>query len=95
MVEERGSGNTTQTTLTHVANLSLSEEKIVKVCDIYSEVMGVSLLILGDIFYALGLNIDKKVCTQLGQVEKEGRFFVQHTEIINKVWYSLLARSEF
>merc|ERR1712233_272183 len=44
-----------------------------------------SLFFLGDVMYALGLNITKKVCVGLGQTDEEGKKFAKYDDVVEKV----------
>merc|ERR1711988_2101665 len=44
-----------------------------------------STFFLGDVMYALGLNITKKVCVGLGQTDEEGKKFAKYDDVVEKV----------
>ena len=60
---------------------------IIKICHIYDwDANGeVDLFYLGDVMYALGMNITKEVCVGLGQTSEEGEKFAKYGEIVEKV----------
>merc|ERR1712079_424127 len=45
----------------------------------------IDLFFLGDVMYALGLNITKKVCVGLGQTDEEGKKFAKYDDVVEKV----------
>merc|ERR1711862_1011606 len=57
------------------------------VCDIYDwDGKGeIDLFFLGDICYALGLNITKKACVGHGQTDEEGKKFAKYDDVVEKV----------
>jgi len=62
-------------------------DAIKKICDIYDwHGKGqLDLFYLGDIMYALGFNITKKICMQNGQQEEEGKKFASFDEVVTMV----------
>jgi hypothetical protein len=62
-------------------------DAVIKICHIYDwDGNGeVDLFFLGDVMYALGMNITKKVCVGLGQTGEEGKKFAKYGEIVEKV----------
>merc|ERR1711915_209536 len=62
-------------------------DAILKVCDIYDwDGKGeLDLFYLGDIAYALGFNVTKKVCVAQGQTDEEGKKFAKFDEIVAEV----------
>lgn len=65
----------------------MSADEIKKVCDIYDwHGKGqLDLYYLGDIVYALGKNITKKICMANGQQEEEGKKFASFDEVVGLV----------
>merc|ERR1712178_138646 len=61
--------------------------KVKYICDIYDwDGKGeIDLFFLGDVMYALGLNITKKVCVGLGQTDEEGKKFAKYDDVVEKV----------
>merc|ERR1712226_605922 len=57
------------------------------ICDIYDwDGKGeIDLFFLGDVMYALGLNITKKACVAQGQTDEEGKKFAKYDDIVEKV----------
>ena len=57
------------------------------ICDIYDwDGKGeIDLFFLGDVMYALGLNVTKKVCVMQGQTDEEGKKFAKYDEVVEKV----------
>lgn len=64
-----------------------SADAIKKVCDIYDwDGKGeLDLFHLGDVMYALGYNITKKICKGLGQQEEEGKKFAKFDDVVKLV----------
>merc|ERR1712203_607479 len=62
-------------------------DAIKKICEIYDwHGKGqLDLFYLGDIMYALGFNITKKICTQNGQQEEEDKKFASFDEVVTMV----------
>jgi len=62
-------------------------DAIKKICDIYDwHGKGqLDLFYLGDIMYALGFNITKKICMASGQQEEEGKKFASFDEVVTMV----------
>merc|ERR1739845_107913 len=58
----------------------VDDAKVKYICDIYDwDGKGeIDLFFLGDVMYALGLNITKKVCVGLGQTDEEGKKFAKY-----------------
>ena len=58
-----------------------------KICDIYDwDGKGeLDLFFLGDVMYALGLNITKKACVAQGQTDEEGKKFAKYDDVVEKV----------
>jgi len=65
----------------------MSADDIKKICDIYDwHGKGqLDLFYLGDIVYALGFNITKKICMANGQQEEEGKKNASFDEVVNLV----------
>merc|ERR1712176_1434421 len=65
----------------------VDEAKVEYVCDIYDwDGKGeIDLFFLGDICYALGLNITKKACVGQGQTDEEGKKFAKYDDVVEKV----------
>jgi Ca2+-binding EF-hand superfamily protein len=61
--------------------------EIKRICDIYDwDGKGeLDMFFFGDIVYALGNNITKKICMKLGQQEEEGKKFLKFDEIVKLV----------
>merc|ERR1712126_506854 len=61
----------------------VDEAKVKYVCDIYDwDGKGeIDLFFLGDICYALGLNITKKACVGQGQTDEEGKKFAKYDDL--------------
>merc|ERR1712074_481455 len=59
-------------------------EAVKKICDIYDwDGKGeLDLFFLGDVMYALGMNITKKVCVGLGQTDEEGKKFAKFDDVV-------------
>jgi myosin light chain 6 len=62
-------------------------DAIKKVCDIYDwDGKGeLDLYYLGDVMYALGFNITKKVCVANGQTDEECKKFAKFDDVVAKV----------
>jgi len=62
-------------------------DAIKKICDIYDwHGKGqLDLFYLGDIMYALGFNITKKICMANGQQEEEAKKFASFDEVVTMV----------
>jgi len=73
--------------LTPPCSTMADAEAILKVCDIYDwDGKGeLDLFYLGDIAYALGFNVTKKVCVAQGQTDEEGKKFAKFDEIVTKI----------
>merc|ERR1711881_687425 len=58
----------------------VDEAKVKYICDIYDwDGKGeIDLFFLGDVMYALGLNITKKACVAQGQTDEEGKKFAKY-----------------
>merc|ERR1712012_23755 len=65
----------------------VDEAKVKYVCDIYDwDGKGeIDLFFLGDICYALGVNITKKACVGQGQTDEEGKKFAKYDDAVEKV----------
>ena len=65
----------------------VDDTKVKYICDIYDwDGKGeIDLFFLGDVMYALGLNITKKVCVGLGQTDEEGKKFAKFDDVVEKV----------
>merc|ERR1712227_839790 len=65
----------------------VDEAKVKYVCDIYDwDGKGeIDLFFLGDICYALGLNITKKACGGQGQTDEEGKKFAKYDDVVENV----------
>lgn len=66
-------------------------DAVKKICDIYDwDGKGeLDLFFLGDVMYALGYNITKKICVGLGQQEETGKKFVKFDEVVKLVGEAL------
>jgi Ca2+-binding EF-hand superfamily protein len=64
-----------------------SADDIKKVCDIYDwDGKGeLDMFFLGDIVYALGFNVTKKICVGLGQTDEEGKKFAKFDDVVKLV----------
>jgi len=62
-------------------------DAIKRICDIYDwDGKGeLDMFFFGDVIYALGLNITKKICVGLGQQEERGKKFAKFDEVVAKV----------
>jgi Ca2+-binding EF-hand superfamily protein len=62
-------------------------EAIKKICDIYDwDGKGVlDMYFFGDIIYALGMNITKKICVGLGQQEEENKKYLPFDDVVKLV----------
>ena len=60
-------------------------DEVKRICDIYDwDGKGVlDMYYFMDIFYALGLNIIKKVCVKFGQTDDYGKKFVKFDEVMS------------
>merc|ERR1711879_1097263 len=72
---------------THTDNKMVDEAKVKYICDIYDwDGKGeIDLFFLGDVMYALGLNITKKACVAQGQTDEEGKKFAKYDDVVEKV----------
>merc|ERR1711879_728514 len=66
---------------THTDSKMVDEAKVKYICDIYDwDGKGeIDLFFLGDVMYALGLNITKKACVAQGQTDEEGKKFAKNS----------------
>merc|ERR1711884_915832 len=71
--------------------MSASADDIRKICEIYDwDMKGeIDMYYFMDIFYALGINIVKKVCVQFGQTDDTGKKFCKFDEVIGLVQKAL------
>merc|ERR1712209_379954 len=62
-------------------------DAIKKICDIYDwDGKGeLDMFYLGDVVYALGFNITKKICVGLGQTDELNKKFAKYDEIVKLV----------
>lgn len=62
-------------------------DAIKKICDIYDwDGKGeLDLFFLGDVVYALGINVTKKICVSLGQTDERDKKFAKYDEIVKLV----------
>merc|ERR1712214_203123 len=69
--------------ITHIDKM-VDDAKVKYICDIYDwDGKGeIDLFFLGDVMYALGLNITKKVCVGLDQTDEEGKKFAKYDNIL-------------
>jgi len=67
--------------------MSVDAEKIKKICSIYDwDGKGqLDMFYFGDIFYALGMNIIKKVCVKHGQTDDTGKKFCKFDDVVKAV----------
>jgi len=65
--------------------MSINADEVKRICDIYDwDGKGVlDMYYFMDIFYALGLNIIKKVCVKYGQTDDTGKKFVKFDEVVS------------
>merc|ERR1711894_818148 len=65
----------------------VDEAKVKYICDIYDwDGKGeIDLFFLGDVMYALGLNITKKACVGQGMTDEEGKKFAKYDDVVEKV----------
>jgi len=65
--------------------MSINADEVKKICDIYDwDGKGVlDMYYFMDIFYALGLNIIKKVCVKYGQTDDYGKKFCKFDEVVS------------
>jgi myosin light chain 6 len=66
------------------SNMSVNADEVKKICAIYDwDGKGqLDMFYFGDIFYALGMNIMKKVCVKFGQVDVDGKKFCSYDEVV-------------
>jgi len=71
--------------------MSIAAEDIIKICDIYDwDGKGVlDMYYFMDIFYALGLNITKKICVKYGQQEDVDKKFTKFDEVVSLIQQAL------
>jgi len=64
--------------------MSLDTDEILRICDIYDwDITGkVDMYYFMDIFYAMGMNITKKVCVKYGQTDDYGKKFCTFDEVV-------------
>merc|ERR1711993_37157 len=64
--------------------MGVDEAKVKYICDIYDwDGKGeIDLFFLGDVMYALGLNITKKACVAQGQTDEEGMMLAELDNIL-------------
>merc|ERR1712137_234762 len=69
------------------SNMSINAEEVKKICEIYDwDGKGeIDMYYFMDIFYALGMNIIKKVCVKYGQTDDTGKKFAKFDEVVKKV----------
>jgi len=62
-------------------------EKVKKICSVYDwDGKGeLDMYYFGDIFYALGMNIIKKVCVKYGQTDDTGKKSVKFDEVVKLI----------
>jgi len=65
--------------------MSINADEVKRICDIYDwDGKGVlDMYYFMDIFYALGMNIIKKVCVKYGQTDDYGKKFVKFDEVVS------------
>jgi len=80
------------TASTSSINMANADE-VNRICDIYDwDGKGeLDMFYFGDIMYAMGINITKKVCVGLGQTDEEGKKFAKFAEVVSKVDEALKA----
>merc|ERR1711981_332132 len=71
----------------NICKMSVDTDAILKICDIYDwDGKGVlDMYYFMDIFYALGMNITKKVCVKYGQTEDVDKKFVKFDEVVKLI----------
>ena len=64
-----------------------SQTEVKRICDLYDwDGKGeLDLFYLGDIFYAMGHNITKKICVGLGQTDEENKKFAKFDDVVKMV----------
>lgn len=69
----------------------MSAEEIKKICSIYDwDAKGeLDMFYFGDIIYALGHNITKKICKGLGQQDEEEKKYAKYDEVVKLVGEAL------
>lgn len=69
-------------------------DKIKKICDIYDwDGKGeLDLFFLGDIMYAMGFNITKKICVGLGQTDERDKKFAKFDDVVKLVGEALATK---
>merc|ERR1712223_475771 len=79
-------GHSVNNEITHIDKM-VDDAKVKYICDIYDrDGKGeIDLFCLGDVMYALGLNITKKVCVGLGQTDEESKKFAKYDDVVEKV----------
>merc|ERR1712110_512438 len=72
---------------TRACKMSVDADEIIKICDIYDwDGKGVlDMYYFMDIFYALGMNITKKVCVKYGQTEDVEKKIVKFDEVVKLI----------
>jgi len=67
--------------------MSVEAEDIIKICDIYDwDGKGVlDMYYFMDVFYALGMNITKKICVKYGQTEDVEKKYVKFDEVVKLI----------
>merc|ERR1712241_789565 len=67
--------------------MSIDPEEVRRICDIYDwDGKGVlDMYYFMDIFYAMGMNIIKKVCVKYGQTDDTGKKFCTFDEVVSLV----------
>merc|ERR1711936_1465918 len=70
-----------------IIKMSLDADSIIKICDIYDwDGKGeLDMYYFMDIFYALGLNITKKVCVKYGQMDNFEKKYAKFDEVVKLV----------
>jgi len=66
-------------------------DQIKKICDIYDwDGKGeLDLFFLGDVMYAMGFNITKKICVGLGQTDERDKKFAKFDDVVKLVQEAL------
>merc|ERR1712044_11578 len=69
------------------SSIMADADAIKKICDIYDwDGKGeLDMFFLGDIVYALGFNITKKIMVGLGQTDEEGKKFAKFDDVVKLV----------
>merc|ERR1711881_740165 len=63
---------------------SVNVDEVKKICEIYDweGKGGIDMYYFMDVFYAMGMNITKKVCVKYGQTDIMGKRFAKFDEVV-------------